>query len=502
MDKPRLLVVDDTPANIKVLNDLLREDYVIAVATSGPRALELAWGEEPPDLVLLDVMMPDMDGYEVCRRLKADPRTRDVPVIFVTAMAETEDETRGFELGAMDYIAKPVSPPIVQSRVRSAIALRRKTREMEALSRKLARYLSPQVYQSIFEGSTEARIESRRKRLTVFFSDIVGFTTATERMEAEAMSALLNAYLEAMSGIVHKHGGTIDKFMGDAIMAFFGDPASRGEKEDALACTAMALDMREALKDLRKEWFRQGVETPFSVRIGINTGFCTVGNFGSAERMEYTIIGAPVNLASRLQTAAEPDQVLVSHETWSLIRDRFYCIKRKPLALKGIPYPVPTYQVVDTYERMPGDHSVFSLGSLAEEALVAPHDAPAGEVRRMLGDDPMACAVVARIRTPAGLVRNLDLMLLEAGGGEAAALSLPVGELMDPDPLMLEAAIPLAEAARLATQRREGRAGDPLVVTQAGLLAGLVAVPALLGRLAELHEESADAGRGPAGKTP
>ena len=346
MDKPRLLIVDDTPANIKVLNDLLREDCAIAVATSGPRALELAWGEEPPDLVLLDVMMPDMDGYEVCRRLKADPRTRDVPVIFVTAMAEDDDQTRGFELGAVDYIAKPLSPPVVRSRVRSAIALRRKTRELESLSRQLSRYLSPQVYQSIFEGNTQARIESRRKRLTVFFSDIVGFTTATERMEAEAMSALLNDYLEAMSAIVHRHGGTIDKFMGDAIMAFFGDPESRGEPEDAQACVAMALEMRAALKAMQKEWFNRGVETPFSVRTGINTGFCTVGNFGSAERLEYTIIGAPVNLASRLQTAADPDQVLVSHETWSLIRERFYCIKRKPLALKGIPYPVPTYQEI------------------------------------------------------------------------------------------------------------------------------------------------------------
>ena len=497
MDKPRILVVDDTPANIKVLNDLLREDYAIAVATGGARALERARGEEPPDLVLLDVMMPEMDGYEVCRRLKADPRTRDIPVIFVTAMSDTEDETRGFALGAVDYIAKPVSPPVVQSRVRSAIALRRKTREMEALSRKLGRYLSPQVYQSIFEGNTQARIGSQRKKLTVFFSDIVGFTTATERMEAEAMSALLNAYLEAMSGIAHRHGGTIDKFMGDAIMVFFGDPASHGEKEDATACVSMALDMREALKDLQKVWFNRGIETPFSVRIGINTGFCTVGNFGSAQRMEYTIIGAPVNLASRLQTAAEPDQVLISHETWSLIRDRFYCIKRKPIPLKGIPYPVPTYQVVDVYERMAGDETTLSLGGLAEEAPTVSQDTPAAEVRRMLGDDPLACAVVARIRTPVGLVRNLDLMLLEAGGGEAATLALPAGEIMDREPLALEAGLSLTEAARLATQRPAGRTGDPLLVTRAGLLAGLVPVSSLLGRLAELNEEAVCAGHLP-----
>jgi len=185
-----------------------------------------------------------------------------------------------------------------------------------------------------------------------FYNDIKGFTGLTDRMESEALSSLLNSYLNEMAEIALRYGGTIDKFMGDAVMIFFGDPETKGEKEDALACVLMALEMRERMKQLRKKWDEQGVSKPLRIRIGINTGHCTVGNFGSEERLDYTIIGGQVNLASRLESSAEPDQILISHETYALIKNKVVCEKKEEIKVKGIAHPVQTYQVVDTHERL------------------------------------------------------------------------------------------------------------------------------------------------------
>lgn len=156
--------------------------------------------------------------------------------------------------------------------------------------------------------------------MTIFFSDIVNFTSTTEGMETEDLTDLLNSYLEEMSRIAIKYGGTIDKFIGDAILIFFGDPLSQGVKEDAKACASMAIEMRDRLKELQEKWYSFGIQNPFQVRAGITTGYCTVGNFGSKSRMDYTIIGNQVNIASRLESNAKPDQILISHETFSYKR--------------------------------------------------------------------------------------------------------------------------------------------------------------------------------------
>ena len=242
-----ILIVDDTPENVDVLAGILREYYQIKVAVNGPKALRIAQGDPEPALILLDVMMPEMDGYEVCRQLQANERTRRIPVIFVTAKSEVEDEAQGFGLGAVDYITKPVSAAIVLARVRTQLALKESHRKLEDLSLKLARYLSRQVYQSIFEGRQDARIGCSRKKLTVFFSDIVGFGNKTEGMESEDLTFILNGYLNRMAGVVLKHGGTLDKFVGDAVLVFFGDPETKGVPEDAVACVRMALEMKEAI---------------------------------------------------------------------------------------------------------------------------------------------------------------------------------------------------------------------------------------------------------------
>jgi adenylate cyclase len=340
-----ILIVDDTPENVDVLAGVLREHYQIRVALNGPKALKIAQSDPAPALILLDVMMPEMDGYQVCLQLQTDERTRRIPVIFVTAKSEVEDEAQGFGLGAVDYITKPVNPAIVLARVRTHLALKHSLRKLEDLSLKLARYLPQQVYQSIFEGRQDARIGCSRKKLTVFFSDIVGFVNETEGIEPEDFTFILNGYLNRMAQVVSKHGGTLDKFIGDAVLVFFGDPETNGVAEDAAACVWMALEMKEAIVELNREWLAKGIRQGFEVRMGISTGFATVGNFGSDERMDYTIIGKQVNLANRLQAVAQPGEILIGEETWLLVRDMFRCIAKKPVQAKGFERPIQTYAV-------------------------------------------------------------------------------------------------------------------------------------------------------------
>ncbi|MDX1636146.1 MAG: adenylate/guanylate cyclase domain-containing protein, partial [Marinobacter sp.] len=216
-----------------------------------------------------------------------------------------------------------------------------------ALSHKLSKYLSPQVWQSIFTGERDVRLETQRKKLVIFFSDIKGFTELSEEMEPEALTELLNHYFNEMSEVALKYGGTIDKFVGDSIMIFFGDPTSQGQRADAVACVSMAIEMRKHMKIMRQKWRSQGIKTPLEIRMGISTGYTTVGNFGAENRMDYTIIGKEVNLASRLESLAEPGEILVSYETFSLIKDRIMCRDKGEITVKGFGRPVPIYEVVD-----------------------------------------------------------------------------------------------------------------------------------------------------------
>lgn len=216
---------------------------------------------------------------------------------------------------------------------------------LATVSSKISRYLSPQVYRSIFSGERDAVISTERKKLTIFFSDIKDFTQSTERLQPEELTALLNEYFTEMSAIAHEHGGTVDKFIGDAIVIFFGDPETKGTKEDALACVTMAAAMQRRLGELGRVWRERGIETPFRARMGINTGYCNVGNFGSADRMDYTIIGAEANLAARLESIAEPGGIVVSYETYALVRDHFRARALEPITLKGISREVVPYSI-------------------------------------------------------------------------------------------------------------------------------------------------------------
>ncbi|MGE0736966.1 MAG: PAS-domain containing protein, partial [Alphaproteobacteria bacterium] len=227
-----------------------------------------------------------------------------------------------------------------------------KNRMLEALSSKLSKYLSPQLYQSIFSGEQNVEIASKRKKLTIFFSDIAAFTETTDNLESEDLTDVLNHYLTEMSAIALAHGATIDKFIGDAILLFFGDPESKGHKEDAKACVMMAIAMQRRMRELEQEWRNRGLERPFRIRMGISTGFCTVGNFGSQNRMDYTIIGNEVNLAARLESAAEPGSILLAHETNALVQDLVLTEEQPPITVKGFIKPISTYKIVGTYDEL------------------------------------------------------------------------------------------------------------------------------------------------------
>jgi class 3 adenylate cyclase len=216
---------------------------------------------------------------------------------------------------------------------------------LASVSMKISHYLSPQIYKSIFSGEMDVALHTQRKKLTIFFSDIKDFTELTESLQPEALTELINEYFTAMSAIAIRHGGTIDKFIGDAILVFFGDPESKGAAEDARNCLRMAIDMQHALAQLNVRWRKMGVEAPFRVRMGVNTGFCNVGNFGSIDRMDYTILGAEANLAARLQSIAPAGGIVVSYETYALVRDMVAGHALAPVSMKGIAREVVPYEI-------------------------------------------------------------------------------------------------------------------------------------------------------------
>jgi class 3 adenylate cyclase len=368
--KARILVVDDTPDNLFLMSALLEDEYEVVTAEGGAQALAIAQSEQPPELILLDIMMPEMDGYEVMRNLRNNPTTAAIPVIFLTALTSIEEEQFGLDLGAVDYITKPISPPIVLARVHSHLERSANARRLQALSQKLGRYLAPQVYKSLFDGSREAEIRTQRKKLTVFFSDIKDFTASTAKWQPEDVTFLLNSYFSEMSKIAHEYGGTLDKFVGDAMVIFFGDPETRGVKEDALQCVKMALAMQRRMAELEVQWREMGSEKSFRVRMGINTGYCDVGNFGSDLRMDYTIIGAEVNLAARLEQAADAGGILISRETWGLVQGEIVADELVPLQMKGFTEPVEAFAVRDHAQNDTAARKVFQWERLGMRVLV------------------------------------------------------------------------------------------------------------------------------------
>ena len=378
LQRASVLVVDDSRTMrlslTRALNELGFDN--IKEAKNGRQALELVL-KEPFDLMLLDMEMPEMNGMEVLLALKNNPQLGGLPVIVISGADQIENAVRCIEAGAEDYLPKPFNPTLLRARATSSIEKKRlrdldrvrltqlqtekdrteaanklvteKNQILENLSSKLSKYLSPQIYQSIFKGEQNVEIFAKRKKLTICFTDIAGFTETTDNLELEELTNVLNHYLTEMSVIALQHGATIDKFIGDAMLLFFGDPESKGVAEDAKACVLMAIAMQRRMRELEQEWRNRGLLRPFRIRMGITTGFCTVGNFGSRDRMDYTIIGNEVNLAARLQSATEPGSILLSHETNALVQGLVMTEEQPPITVKGFPKPISGYKLVGTY---------------------------------------------------------------------------------------------------------------------------------------------------------
>ena len=362
-----------------VLEKMLGPWYEIGVALDIAMARSWLKGNTPA-LILLDARMSRLpNGGNICQELRADGApTQAVPIILLT---EGEDEgTDSLRLDVSDHLAKPFVPEVVERRVATLVSLRRsqvaeggyrakledlaatleeKNKMLKGLSSKLSKYLSPQVYDSIFSGKRDVSLVTERKKLTIFFSDIKDFTQTTEDLQAEDLTYLLNSYFTEMSKIALEHGATIDKFIGDAMLMFFGDPESRGVKEDAQACLRMAIAMQRKMAALESHWRSRGYEKPFRMRIGINTGYCNVGNFGSDDRMDYTIIGGEVNLAARLESQADPGGILMSYETYALVEDMVRTEARAPIQAKGIRREILPYAVTGLFDELEKEHKII-----------------------------------------------------------------------------------------------------------------------------------------------
>ncbi len=356
-----LLVVEDNPDMRNFLTFLLQDSYTVHTAENGEEGLRKA-RELRPDLIVSDVMMPVMNGYEMTQKIKEDEELKRTPVLMLTAKAEIANKIEGLEYGADDYLTKPFNSKELLTRIKSLLKINMLQRELLDLNQnleekvkeqldtimkgdELKRYLPPQLVDSIVKGEKHVTFENERRKLTIFFSDIKGFTETTDSMEAEELSLLLNEYLTEMTKIAHRYGGTIDKFIGDAIMIFFGAPESTTEKDQAHRCVKMAIEMQEKMKELKQKWFKSGIEYPLEIRIGINTGTATVGNFGAEDRLSYTAIGGQVNLASRLEGLCNPGGILISHSTWAHVEDEVPCKVRGKVKVKGINREILVYDV-------------------------------------------------------------------------------------------------------------------------------------------------------------
>ena len=359
MNEPaRILVVDDTVSNVKLLADILgARGYAVSTAAAGPEALELM-KREPPDLVLLDVMMPGMSGYDVCRTIRRDPATAMLPVVMVTALDPGQERVKGIEAGADDFLTKPIHQAELLARVRSLLRIKALHDQLTTLNRsleqrvdeqgsqlerlaRLKRFFSPALAEAIVSGGADDPLQSHRREITVVFLDLRGFTAFSETAEPEEVMAVLREYHAAMGRLITEHEGTLERFTGDGMMIFFNDPVP---VPDAPArAVRMALAMRETVEKLTRDWRKRGWELDFGV--GIAQGYATIGAIGFEGRWDYGAIGTVTNLAARLCGEARPGQILISRRLLGIVEDVVRAEAVGELSLKGFSRPVSVYNV-------------------------------------------------------------------------------------------------------------------------------------------------------------
>ena len=374
MNEPAIiLVVDDLPQNVRLLEAVLApRGYTVVQATSGHEALQRV-ASEPIDLVLLDIVMPEMDGYEVCRTLRADPATRFLPIVMITASGEQE-KVVAIESGADDFIAKPFDHAELLARVGSLLRIKRYhdtierqaaelaawnrqleqrvQEQVDALERmgRLRRFLSPQLAELVMSSGDESFLKSHRREITVVFCDLRGFTAFAETVEPEDLMLVLNQYHAALGDLVHRFEGTLERFAGDGLMVIFNDPLPC--PDGPRRAVRMAVAMRGRVTQLVEDWSRQGHELDFGV--GIAQGHATLGQIGFEGRSDYTAIGSVTNLAARLCGAAAPRQILISQRVYTAAEDIVVADSVGELALRGFSRPARAYNVVGLDEARAG----------------------------------------------------------------------------------------------------------------------------------------------------
>jgi class 3 adenylate cyclase len=354
----KILVVDDTPANIKLLGDLLAaRGYAVTTATNGEEGLARLAAEKP-DLVLLDVMMPGLSGYDVCRRIRADAATALLPVVLCTSLDPQQERVKGIEAGADDFLSKPVNQPELFARVKSLLRVKAlhdevtrlnaelekrvaaQVAEIERLAR-LKRFVSPRVGDLILAGEVDDPMKTHRREITVVFTDLRGFTAFSETAEPEEVMGVLRDYHAVLGRIVLAHEGTVEHFAGDGVMILFNDPLPLEAPE--LAAVRMALEMRAEVGKLAAAWKKRGHDLGFGV--GIANGYATLGAIGFEGRRDYGAIGPVTNLAARLCGEAKAGQVLIAQRVFGKLEEYLEAEPVGELALKGFSRPIPAYNV-------------------------------------------------------------------------------------------------------------------------------------------------------------
>jgi adenylate cyclase len=346
-DKPVILAVDDQPKNIELIEAYLAvQGYEIVTALSGEEAL-LKLSNNQIDLILLDVMMPGMDGYEVCRKVKKDPRNNFLPIIILTALDNMEAKIEGLNAGADDFLNKPFQKIELVARINNLLNLKFLHDELELrnqlISSMLHRYVNDSVIEQILANPEKySELGGDRKNIAVFFADIRGFTSLSEKMSADELIHFLNSIYKELTGIVFKNKGTFDKYMGDCIMAFWGAPTD--VENETLWAIRAALEMQEAFEDLKQGW--PSHLKKLGIGIGINYGEVIVGNIGTEEIMNYTVIGDVVNTAQRAESVAQSGQVLITKKALARAEGKIKFRTLEPVQLKGKALPVEIYEVL------------------------------------------------------------------------------------------------------------------------------------------------------------
>ena len=354
-----ILVVDDTAQNVKLLADLLTaKGYRAVTAASGAQALAVV-EREHPDLVLLDVVMPEMSGYEVCRKIRDNPASAMLPVVMVTALDPTQERVKGIEAGADDFLTKPINQPELLARVRSLLRIKVLHDELSELNRslehrvqeqvtqlerlgRLKRFFSPQLAELIVAGGAEDPLKSHRRDITVVFLDLRGFTAFAETAEPEEVMGVLREYHAEMGRLILAHEGTLERFAGDGIMVFFNDPVA--VPNPAERAIRMTLAMRESVTDLLATWRKRGFALDFGA--GLAQGYATLGAIGFEGRVDYGAIGTVTNLAARLCGEARPGQILVSQRLLTTVEALVEAEAVGELSLKGFVRPVTAFNVL------------------------------------------------------------------------------------------------------------------------------------------------------------